>query len=67
MVKKNRTAVFSLVMAVVCFAVAAVPAFGFILQDDPLGRLIFAAVWAFLGFVWLGHYRRARKTTSTEE
>ena len=64
--KKNKTAIFSLVMAIMCFVVAAVPAFGFILVDDPLGRYIFAAVWAVLGFVWLGHFRRSRKTAVGE-
>jgi len=65
-VKNSKTAIFSLIMAVVCFIVSAVPAFGFVLQDDPVGRLIFAAVWAFLGFVWLGHFRRARKKSVEE-
>jgi hypothetical protein len=60
-VKKTKTAIFSLILALICFGVAAVPALGLMLQDDPFGRLIFTAVWAFLGFVWLSHFRRARK------
>ena len=66
MEKGSRTAWFSLIMAIICFGVAAVPLLGLILQDDPLGRLIFIAAWAFLGFVWIGHYRRARKKDNGE-
>ena len=64
MVKGRKTKYFSLIMAIVCFVVAAVPALGFVLQDDPIGRLIFSIVWAFLGFVWFGHFRRAGKSSS---
>ena len=62
----NKTAVFSLIMAVICFIVAAIPALGFILLGDPIGRLIFTAVWAFLGFVWLRHFQRSRKASAKE-
>ncbi|MDX1414214.1 MAG: hypothetical protein R3293_08480 [Candidatus Promineifilaceae bacterium] len=57
--KKRKTAIFSLVMAIVCFIVAAIPALGLVLTGDPIGRLIFTAVWAALGFVWVRHFRRA--------
>lgn len=62
MANGSRTARFSLIMAVVCFGVAAVPLLGLILRDDPLGRLIFIVAWTFIGFVWIGHYRRAKKS-----
>jgi hypothetical protein len=57
----NKTATFSLIMAIICFAIALVPLLGFVLVADPFGRFIFAGLWTFLGLVWLGNFRRARK------
>ncbi len=56
----NKTAIFSLILAIICFGVALVPVLGFVLADDPIGRFVFAGLWAMLGFVWLGNFRRAR-------
>ena len=50
----------SLVMAAIAFVVAALSASGLILATDTTGRIIFTAVWAFLGIVWLGNYFRIR-------
>jgi len=62
----NKTAAFSLIMAIICFAIALVPVLGFVLVDDPFGRFIFAGLWTILGVVWVGNYRRARKKSSEE-
>ncbi len=56
----NKAATFSLIMAIVCFAIAVVPLLGFVLADDPLGRMIFTGLWAMLGFIWIGNFRRKR-------
>ena len=56
----NKTATFSLIMAVICFGIAVVPFLGLVLADDTVGRVIFTGMWAMLGFVWLGNYRRHR-------
>ncbi len=45
----------SMVMAIIAFIVAAVPTFGIVLKEDPVGRIIFAAVWVLIGVGWLGH------------
>ena len=57
----NKTAIFSLIMAIICFGVALIPVLGIVLVDDSIGRFIFAGLWAMLGFVWIGNFRRARK------
>jgi uncharacterized RDD family membrane protein YckC len=62
----NKTATFSLIMAIICFGIALVPVLGIVLADDPFGRFIFAGLWALLGFVWFGNFRRARKKASKE-
>ena len=62
----NKTATFSLVMAIICFGIALVPVLGFVLADDPFGRFIFAGLWALLGFIWFGNFRRARKKAPKE-
>ncbi len=60
----NKAATFSLIMAIVCFAIALAPLLGFVLADDTVGRLIFTGAWALLGIVWIGNYRRTRNKTS---
>ena len=45
-----------LVASVVCLAISAVAFGGLILKADITGRVIFGAVWAVLGVVWLGGY-----------
>jgi len=62
----NKTATFSLIMAIICFGVALVPILGLILVDDPIGRFIFAGLWAMLGFVWIGNFRRTRNKEPEE-
>jgi hypothetical protein len=56
----KKTGTFSLIMAIICFAIALVPLLGLVLADDLTGRLIFAGAWTLLGLVWIGNYRRAR-------
>lgn len=62
----NKTATFSLIMAIICFAIAIVPLLGLVLVDDPMGRFIFTGLWAMLGFVWVGNFRRTRKNKPNE-
>jgi hypothetical protein len=51
-----------LLLTVICLAVAVVSAAGLVLKTDTVGRTIFTAVWALLGFVWLGQFILRRKT-----
>jgi hypothetical protein len=62
----NKTAIFSLIMAIICFGIAIVPLLGLVLAADPLGRFVFAGLWTFLGFVWIRNFRRAQKKASEE-
>ena len=52
---------FYLILAVVCFAIAAISLTGFVLKGDSTGQLIFGAVWVFVGFGWIGRAIRARR------
>ena len=63
----NKTATFSLILAIVCFGIALVPLLGIVLADDPMGRFIFTGLWAMLGFVWVGNFRRTRKNNESDE
>lgn len=60
MAKMNKSAIFSLIMAILCFAIALLPILGVVIADDPVGRFIFAGLWAMLGIVWIGNYRRMK-------
>ena len=62
----NKAATFSLIMAILCFGVAMVPLLGLALVDDPMGRFIFTGLWAMLGFVWIGNFRRKRNSPPEE-
>lgn len=57
----NKSAAFSLIMAIICFGVALIPMLGFVLAGDPVGRFIFSGLWAMLGIVWIGNFLRMRK------
>jgi len=57
---------FSTIMAIVSFTVAAIPAFGVVMKEDPVGRAIFAAVWALVGVAWLGHLVRVKRSASRD-
>jgi K+-transporting ATPase A subunit len=48
------------VLAIIAFAVAAIPAFGIVMKDDAVGRAIVTAVWILIGLAWLGHLMRKR-------
>ncbi len=50
----------SIVLAIIAFAVAAIPAFGIVMKDDAVGRAIVTAVWILIGLAWLGHLMRKR-------
>ncbi|MFC1484643.1 hypothetical protein ACFL5M_02295 [Candidatus Neomarinimicrobiota bacterium] len=54
----------SLLLTVICFAIAVASAAGLVLKTDTVGRTIFTAVWALLGFVWLGQFILGKKTGS---
>ena len=56
----------STVLAIVAFIVAALPAFGVVMRDDPVGRAIFAAVWVLVGIAWLGHLVSVKGSASEE-
>ncbi|GEM_PF-2976837 len=53
--EKKRRSGF-LIAAGACFAISAVTFGGLILKADITGRVIFGAVWAVLGVVWLGGF-----------
>jgi len=53
-------------MAIIAFIAATIPAFGLVLKDDTIGRIIFAGVWILVGVGWLGHLMIAKKSTSRE-
>jgi hypothetical protein len=64
MMAKRITTRLALAMAIVSFAVGAIPASGLVLKEDTVGRAIFAGVWIVLGLVWLGRVIWARKPGS---
>ncbi len=66
MMKRKIFPRYSIIMAIIAFIVAAIPAFGMVLKEDPVGRAIFAAVWVLIGIAWLGHFVRVRKPASKE-
>jgi len=45
-------------MAIIAFIVAAIPAFGTVMKEDPVGRAIFAVVWVLIGIAWLGPFQK---------
>jgi hypothetical protein len=45
-----------LLLAGASFSVAALAAFGVILSNDVVGRLIFATAWGAIGLAWTGRY-----------
>jgi hypothetical protein len=45
-----------LALSLICFVICIIAFSGLILRADVTGRIIFAAVWAALGVVWLGSY-----------
>lgn len=45
-----------LLLAGVSFLMAALAAFGVILSNDAVGRLIFATAWGAIGIAWTGRY-----------
>jgi hypothetical protein len=57
---------FSIIMAIIAFIAAAIPAFGVVMKEDPVGRAIFVAVWILVGIAWLGHLLIVKKSTSKE-
>lgn len=54
----------SIVLAIVSFVVAAMPAAGLVMKSDAVGRFIFTAVWILVGFAWLGQFLHAKKPRS---
>lgn len=66
MSKRGISPRISITMAIIAFLVAAIPAFGVVMKEDPIGRTIFAVVWILVGIGWLGHLVRVKKSTSKE-
>lgn len=54
----------ALLLGVVSFVVAAVPATGLVMKSDVVGRLIFTVVWILVGMAWLGQLLHAKKAGS---
>lgn len=54
----------SIVLAIVSFVVAAMPAAGLVMKSDAVGRFIFTAVWILVGIAWLGQFLHAKKPRS---
>lgn len=50
-------------LAGVSFLIAALSAFGVILSNDIVGRLIFATAWGAIGIAWTGRYLVWRRKT----
>lgn len=48
-------------LAGVSFVIAALSAFGVILANDTVGRMIFATVWGAIGIAWTGRYLVRRR------
>jgi hypothetical protein len=66
MSKREISPRFSITMAIIAFIVAAIPAFGVVMKEDTIGRIIFAGVWILVGVGWLGHLMIVKKSTSRE-
>ena len=66
MLKRILSSRISIILAVIAFMVAALPAFGLVMKEDPIGRAIFTAVWVLVGIAWLGNLVRVRKSASKE-
>jgi predicted membrane channel-forming protein YqfA (hemolysin III family) len=66
MSKRKISPRISITMAIIAFIAATIPAFGLVLKDDTIGRIIFAGVWILVGVGWLGHLMIAKKSTSRE-
>ncbi|KPL17893.1 MAG: hypothetical protein AMJ92_10470 [candidate division Zixibacteria bacterium SM23_81] len=54
-----------MVLAIVAFIIAAIPTFGLVLKEDPVGRIISAAVWVLIGIGWLGHLIPVKKSDTS--
>lgn len=52
----------SVLMAIIAFLVAAVPATGLVMKSDPAGRFFFTVVWILVGIAWLGQLLQAKKS-----
>ncbi|MHC4535796.1 MAG: hypothetical protein ACYS6K_17740 [Planctomycetota bacterium] len=66
MSKRKISPRFSITMAIIAFIVAAIPAFGVVMKEDTIGRIIFASVWILVGVGWLGHLLIVKKSISRE-
>jgi hypothetical protein len=64
MSKRRISPRFSIIMAIIAFLVAAIPAFGVVMNKDLVGRAIFSAVWVLVGVAWLGRLVGVRKSAS---
>jgi hypothetical protein len=51
-----------MIMAIISFVIAAIPAFGLVMRADPVGRVIFAVVWIVIGVAWLGQAFHAKQS-----
>lgn len=56
---------FSVIAAILSFAIATICLLGIVLKNDLVGRLIFGATWSLVGTGWLGQYFHARKTSKS--
>lgn len=52
----------SVVMAIISFVVAIIPAAGIVMKSDPAGRIIFTIVFLLVGIAWLGQFLHVKKS-----
>lgn len=57
---------FSVMMAIIAFIVAAIPACGIVMKDDRVGRTIFTSVWLLIAIAWLGCLVTAKAAEAEE-
>jgi hypothetical protein len=56
MVQREIKAFYYLVVIFGSFIIAAITFSGIIFKNDLTGRIIFGAIWATNGLIWLGQY-----------
>lgn len=61
MAKQGKGPIVWILLAAVCFVVAALAGAGMILRSDSIGRLIYGVLWSLIGVSWLGRYFIARR------
>lgn len=58
---KYNSPLFYFVLAVVCFAIAAVSLSGVVMRNDATGQIVFGTVWIMVGLGWVARALRSRR------